>query len=223
MKTYFFAAFILLGFAVSLPFPERLAAGETTRNSVDDPVLDRNGDGTQDVIVYKRKAHYDVDFDGLFDYTLTLRFEEHTTDGHRKYIGSGCSGEVFAELMSEGLDRLCQEERENASWLEDNFSSFHFYHDGYGLLSIFTDDQLNDGRLADRKHKGAYGYIVAFNPDGSVKTVRRGSDRVKLATFDYESSSSSGEKMFLRKIESAGDLQRVKEELDGLFPEKPGT
>ncbi len=223
MKTYFYAAFILLGFSVSLPFPQGLEAGEAVRNSTGDPVLDRNGDGVQDVIVYKRKAHYDVDFDGLFDYTLTLHFKEQTTDGHRKYIGSGCSGEVFAELMSEGLDRLCQEERENARWLEDNFSSFHFYHAGYGLLSIFTDDPLNDGRLADRKHKGAYGYIVAFNPDGSVKTVRRGSERVKLAAFDYESSTSSGEKMFLRKIESAGDLLRIREELDGLFPEKPGT
>ena len=56
-----------------------------------------------------------------------------------------------------------------------------------------------------------------------MKTVRRGSERVKLAAFDYESSTSSGEKMFLRKIESAGDLLRIREELDGLFPEKPGT
>ena len=222
MKRYIGAAVICLGLAALPSFTEE-AAGETARNSIDDPVLDRNGDGIQDVIVYKRKAHYDVDFDGLFDYTLTLYFEEQTTDGHREYIGSGCSSDLFAELMAEGLDRLCQEERQKARWLEDNFASFHFYHDGYGLLSIFADDQLNDGRLADKKHKGSYGYIVVFNPDGSVKTVRRGEDKVSLAAFDYESSTSSGEKLFLGKIESAADLQRIREELDGLFQKGSGT
>ena len=193
------------------------AVTEIVRNTVDDPVLDRNGDGFQDTIVEKRKVHYDVDFDGRFDYTLTLKFEEHTTEGHRKYLGSSCSKDVFAELMEEGLDRLCQDERREARWLEDNFSTFYFYRDGYGLLSILTDDPWNDGRLADRKHKGKYAYIVSFNPDGTVKTVRRGSDKVKLAAFDFETSTASGRKVLLPRIESIEDLDRMRAEIDHLF------
>lgn len=225
-RNAFFATVNLMA-ALCLPSPghpgggaaAQEAATEIVRNTVDDPVLDRNGDGFQDVIVRKRKVHYDIDFDGRFDYTLTLKFEEYTTEGHRKYIGSSCSSEVFAELMEEGLDRLCQEERMKARWLEDNFSTFSFYHDGYGLLSIFTDSGENDGRLADRKQKGEYAYIVSFNPDGTVKTVRRGPDRVKLAVFDFDANTSSGKKVRLPKIESIEDLSRIRAELDHLFPE----
>jgi hypothetical protein len=229
MKTLSLSATLLLLTAICLPslLPagEKDSAvssgppGEVVRFTVDDPLLDRNGDGFQDVIVYKRKVHYDVDFDGRFDYTLTLKFQEYTTEGHRKYLGSSCDQEVFAELMEEGLDNLCQDERTKAAWMEKNFSAYSFYHDGYGLLSIFSDGPGNDGRIVDRKKKGTYDYIVIFNPDGGVKSVKRGSERVTAAEFDYGTNTSSGRKILLPKIEGPGDLDRIRAELDHLFPE----
>jgi hypothetical protein len=193
------------------------AAAEYRKNPVEDPVLDRNGDGFQDVIVDKLKVHYDIDFDGRFDYTLTMKFNEYSTKGHRKYLASECDKEVFAELTLEGLDELCQDERQKAQWTADNFSAYYYYHDGYGFLSIFTDSPANDGQLADKKHKGDYAYWITFNPDGSVKTARRGDERVTVTEFDYETNTNPGKKVMLPKIETVEDLQRIRSEIDHLF------
>jgi hypothetical protein len=208
--------------ALLLLVPLEGSGADYQKNAVDDSVLDRNGDGFQDVIVYKRKVHYDIDFDGRFDYTLTLKFEEHSTDGHKDYIASGCDGDVFAGLMAEGLDRLCQEERTKARWMEENFQQYRFYHDGYGLLSIFSDSPVNDGRLGNRKYKGEYAYYVTFNPDGSVKTARRGDEKITVSEFDYETNANPGHKVMLPRIESMEDLDKVRSELDHLFEAEKG-
>jgi hypothetical protein len=206
----------LAAMTVMAPSPEA-GAVEYRKNPVEDPVLDRNGDGFQDVIVNKRKVHYDIDFDGHFDYTLTLKFNEYTTKGHQRYLAGECDKEVFAELTLEGLDELCQDERQKAQWTADNFSTYYYYHDGYGFLSIFTDSPANDGRLADRKHKGEYDYRVTFNPDGSVRTARRGEERVAGTEFDHETNTNPGKKVMLPKIETVEDLQRIRSEIDHLF------
>ena len=186
-----------------------------------DTVLDRNGDGLEDAIFYKRKAHYDIDFDGIFDYTLTFEFKALATKGHMKYARSGYEKGIFAEIMADGLDSLCQEERDNARWTEDNFQTFLYYHDGYGLLSLFSQSDVNDRRLTNRKHRGEYDYIVAFNPDGSIKTARRGEKKVALAVFDYKTNSATGKKVFLPKIESAGDVEAIRKTIDKLVDATP--
>jgi hypothetical protein len=211
-----FAAVLFLLLVSAFALPEAGAA-EYQKNTVEDPVLDRNGDGIQDVIVLKRKVHYDIDFDGRFDYTLTLKFQEYDTDGHTRYIASGCDKEIFSELTETGLDELCQDERSKAQWTADNYAAYLFYPDGYGFLSLFSDSDGNDGRLTERKHKGEYDYWVTFNPDGSVRTVRRGDERVTVAVFDYETNTNPGTKVMLPKIESVEDLEKIRSEIDHLF------
>ena len=205
------AAVLLLLLVPAVP-----GAAELRKNAVDDPVLDRNGDGFQDVIIKKRKVHYDIDFDGRFDYTLTLHFQEHSTPGHTSYIAKGYDKELFSELTQEGLDELCQDERAKAQWIADNYSTYYFYHDGYGFLSLFSDSPENDGRLAEKKHKGEYAYWVTFNPDGSIRTVRKGDERVKVAEFDYDTNTNPGPKVMLPKIESIKDLETIRSEIDRL-------
>ena len=192
-------------------------ASEYQKNAVEDPVLDRNGDGFQDMIVLKRKVHYDIDFDGRFDYTLTLKFQEYDTSGHTRYIASDCDKEIFSELTASGLDELCQDERTKAQWTADNYATYYFYHDGYGFLSLFSDSPANDGRLTEKKYKGEYAYWVTFNPDGSVRTARRGDERVTVAEFDYETNTNPGKKVMLPKIESVEDLKKVRSGIDHLF------
>ena len=220
-KTAIFCAIagaVLFSLSLSLHASPSAAAGGS---GADEPVLDRNGDGREDTIFYKRKAHYDVDFDGIFDFTLSLEFKAHATKGHTKYVLSGYDRGVFAEIMADGLDSLCQEERDNARWTEDNFQTFLYYHDGYGLLSLFSQSDVNDRRLTNRKHRGEYDYIVAFNPDGSIKTARRGEKKVALAVFDYKTNSATGKKVFLPKIESAGDVEAIRKTLDELIDDTP--
>lgn len=194
------------------------AAADFQKNPVDDPVLDRNGDGIQDVIVLKRKVHYDIDFDGLYDYTLTLRFSEYSTEEHQQYLASSCDKGVFSEITVAGLDRLCQDERAKAQWTADNYSTYYFYHDGYGFLSLFSRSAANDGRLADRKYRGAeYTHWVTFNPDGSVRSARRGEERVTVAEFDYSTNTNPGRKVMFPRIEGPEDLDRVRSEIEHLF------
>jgi hypothetical protein len=211
------AAAALCAALAAMTAPPAAGAVEYRQNPVEDPVLDRNGDGFQDVIVNKRKVHYDIDFDGRFDYTLTMKFSEYTTKGHQQYLASECDKEVFAELTLTGLDELCQDERQKAQWTADNFSAYYYYHDGYGFLSVFSDSPANDGRLAGKKHKGEYAYWVTFNPDGSVRTARRGDERVTVTEFDYETNTNPGKKVMLPKIETVEDLQRIRSEIDHLF------
>ena len=199
------------------------AAAENKRLPTDNAVLDRNGDGFQDVVVDDRKVHYDMDFDGRFDYTLVLSFAEYTSSGHEKYLASNCSGDVFAEITMEGLDELCAQDREEQRWFENNFETFAYYHDGYGFLYIFSDSPENDGRIAAPKAKGKYDYYVTFNPDGTVKSVRRGEDRAQVATFDFDSKSSSGEEVRLPKIEKPEDLEKIRGEINRLLEAKKGS
>ena len=188
------------------------------RVAVDDPVLDRNGDGYQDVIVHRRKVHYDIDFDGRFDYTL-----EYSSDGHRQYIASSHDSSLFASLTMEGLDALCASDREKARWIENNFADYPFYHDGYGFLYLFSDSAVNDGRLVSPKEQGEHRFFVTFNPDGSVRQVRRGETSVTLAEFDYETNTNDGEKVFLPRIGGAGDLEKIRGLLEKLLEGGTGS
>ena len=192
------------------------AEGGPEKVAVDDPVLDRNGDGFQDVIVKRKAVHYDVDFDGHFDLTLTLHLSSKTT-WHKNYIASSGSPEVFEEIILESLDELCATDREKAGWYENNFRDFTYYSGGYRRLSLFSASPLNDGRLASKKHKGEYEYWVTFNPDGTVSTVKHGDVRATLAKFDEETKTSSGEKMTLPVIESRENLDQVRAQLAELF------
>ena len=64
---------------------------------------------------------------------------------------------------------------------------------------------------------------MAFNPDGSVASVQRGERTIALATFDYETNTSSGTRLVLPKIDSPGDLAAIRAELDKLFATGPGV
>ncbi len=76
---------------------------------------------------------------------------------------------------------------------------------------------LNDGRLASKKHKGEYEYWITFNPDGTVHTAKHGDKKLTLAEFDFESKTSSGEKMTLPGIDGKESLDQVRTELGKLF------
>lgn len=196
-------------------------AGEIVRVATDDRVLDRNGDGAQDVIVAGRAVHYDLDFDGRFDYTLAFAFKEYTAAGHREYLASGCAAGVFAELTRKGLDNLCASERVAADWTAAHFREFLYYRDGYGALRIFNDSPENDGRLAGPNPRPQYEYLAVFNPDGTVASVQRGDRTIALATFDYEKNASTGTRLLLPKIERPEDLAGIRAQLGGLFGAAP--
>lgn len=195
-----------------------VGAAEIVRIRVDDPVVDRNGDGFQDVIVIGRAVHHDLDFDGVFDYSLSFAFKEYTPEGHRRYLASGLAPDVFAELTRAGLDNLCASERVAANWTAEHFREFGFYHDGYGRLQIFDGSPVNDGRLAGTSPLPGIEYTVNFNPDGSVATVRRGDRTVALAQFDYEKNVSTGTRLLLPRIVGPADLAGIRAELGRLFP-----
>jgi hypothetical protein len=203
-----------------LPLPA-FPGDETVRLAVADPVLDRNGDGFQDLLPVGRAVHHDVDFDGRFDYTLTFAFKEYTPEGHRRYIAAGYAPGVFEELTRAGLDALCASERVAANWTAEHFRDFSYYHDGYGRLQIFDDSPENDGRLAGPAARPGYAYSVAFNPDGTVASVQRGGRTLALATFDYETNTTTGTLLRLPAIRRPADLAAVREQLDRLFAPAP--
>lgn len=212
----------LVAVLLSLPAPVA-GADEPVRIAIVDPVLDRNGDGFQDIIPAGRAVHHDIDFDGRFDYTLFFAFKEYTPDGHRHYLASGLAPAVFAELTRKGLGELCASERVAANWTAEHFQEFLYYHDGYGRLQIFDGSPENDGRLAGKAPRPRYAYAVAFNPDGSVAAVQRGERTVALATFDYETNTSSGARLFLPKISRHEDLTAIRAELEKLFETTPAA
>lgn len=212
------AAIACLGVISCIFLPASVSAeGNPEKVAVDDPVLDRNGDGFQDVIVMRKKVHYDVDFDGRFDITLLLPLSEYKTDWHKDYIASKRSPKVFEEITMECLDELCASSREEARWYENNFREFTYYSGWYKRLYLFSDSDLNDGRLTSKKHKGEYEYWVVFNPDGTVSSVKHGDNKMKMAKFDEANKTSSGEKMNLPAIENKENLDQVKMELAKLF------
>ena len=202
--------------------PPAVQADGPVRIAIVDPVLDRNGDGFQDVLPVGRAVHHDIDFDGRFDFTLALAFKEYTPEGHLQYLASGLAPAVFADLTRKGLDNLCASERVAANWTAEHFREFLYYHDGYGRLQIFDDSPENDGRLAGKTPRPRYAYSVVFNPDGSVASVQRGERTVALATFDYETNRASGTRLALPRIGGPADLAGVRAELDKLFEETPG-
>ena len=193
-------------------------AEEPVRVAVTDAVLDRNGDSFQDVIVRDRVVYYDVDFDGHFDYSLSMAFKEYSSEGHRRYLESGFSPAVFAELTLAGLDALCANEQIASQWTKRNFASFGYYRDGYGRLSLFDASAENDGRLASPKSRARFEVVATFNPDGTVHTVERGGRTATLAEFDYQTNTSSGTKVFLPKIAGKEDLAVVRAALDLALP-----
>ena len=197
-------------------------AAEIVRVRADDPVFDRNGDGFQDVIVVGRAVHHDLDFDGVFDYSLSFAFKEYTPEGHRRYLASGFAPDVFAELTRAGLDNLCASERVAANWTAEHFREFGFYHDGYGRLQIFDGSAVNDGRLAGKSPLPGVEYTTNFNPDGSVATVQRGDRTVALAQFDYEKNISTGTRLMLPRIVGPADLAGIRVQLGRLFEAKSG-
>lgn len=197
-------------------------ADEPVRIAIADPVLDRNGDGFQDVLPVGRAVHHDIDFDGRFDYTLSFAFKEYTPEGHRQYLASGFAPDVFAELTLKGLDNLCASERVAANWTAEHFREFPFYHAGYGRLQIFDNSPGNDGRLAGKTPRPRYAYTVLFNPDGSAASVQRGERTVALATFDYETNTVAGTRLSLPMIGGPGDLAVIRSRLDALFESAPG-
>jgi hypothetical protein len=199
------------------------AADDLVRNATADPVLDRNGDGFQDVIPAGRAVHHDIDGDGRFDYTLTFAFKEYTPEGHREYLASGYSPAVFAALTRKGLDNLCASERVAANWTAEHFREFPYYHDGYGRLQLFDDAAENDGRLAGAKPRPRYAASVAFNPDGTVASVQRGDRTIELATFDYTANTSAGSRLTLPRISRPEDLASIRAVLDGLFDAAPAA
>lgn len=191
------------------------------RVPIDDAVLDRNRDGFQDVIVAGRVVHHDVDFDGRFDYSLSLAFKEYTPEGHRQYLASGLAPDVFAGLTRKGLDNLCASERVAANWTAEHFREFLYYHDGYGRLQIFDGSPENDGRLVGDSQRPRCEYSVTFNPDGTVGSVQRGDRTIVLAAFDYERNTSSGTRLLLPRIGRPEDLARIRAELGRLFETPP--
>lgn len=206
---------------LALPAPAARADGPL-RIAISDSVLDRNGDGFQDVLPVGRAVHHDIDFDGRFDYTLALAFKEYTPEGHRQYLASGFAPAAFAELTRKGLDNLCASERVAANWTAEHFREFPFYHDGYGRLQIFDNSPGNDGRLAGKTPRPRYAYTVAFNPDGSVATVQRGDRTITLATFDYTANTAAGTRLTLPKISRSEDLAGITSRLDTLFSTASG-
>jgi hypothetical protein len=206
-----------LAAAALVPAAPGAHADELVRIRTDDAVLDRNGDGLQDVLVAGRAVHHDIDFDGRFDFTLTFAFKEYTGEGHRQYLGSGLAPEVYADLTRKGLDNLCASERVAANWTAEHFREFRYYHDGYGRLQIFDGSPENDGRLAGATPRPRYEYTVAFNPDGSVATVQRGDRTIQLATFDYEKNVAAGTRLALPRIGRPEDLAGIRAELGRLF------
>lgn len=209
--------------AALLALPARAPrADDVVRVRIDDPLVDRNGDGLQDVIVAGRAVHHDVDFDGVFDYTLALAFKEYTAEGHRRYLASGFAPGVFAELTRAGLNNLCASERVAADWTARHFGEFPYYHDGYGRLQLFDGSPGNDGRLAGAAPAPRYEYTVEFNPDGSVATVRRGDRTIALAAFDYDRNAASGTRLLLPRIAGPADLAAIRARLAGLFEAAPG-
>ena len=207
----------LAALALLLRPPQTLAEDGPVRVPVADAALDRNGDGFQDVIVAERAVHRDLDFDGRYDYSLSLAFKEYTTEGHRRYLASGLARDVFAELTREGLDKLCASERVAANWTAEHFREFLYYGDGYGRLILFADAPENDGRLAAARSRPKFSHVVEFNPDGTIETVRRGDRAVTLATFDYDRNVSAGTILRLPRIATIDDLRAVRSTLDGLF------
>jgi len=200
------------GFAVA-----PAAADEIVRVPMAAPAFDRNGDGFADVIVDGRTAHHDADFDGRFDYSLTLAFKEYESEGHSRYIAGGFERDLFADLTRAGLDKLCASERVAADWTAVHFRDYLYYHDGYGRLSLFDGSPANDGRLAAKNPRWSYEYVVEFNPDGSVRSVRHGDRTVELATFDYTANTSAGTRLILPPIGDPEDLIRIRAELSRLF------
>jgi hypothetical protein len=211
-----------LAAAALVPAAPRARADEPVRVRTGDAVLDRNGDGFQDVVVAGRAVHHDIDFDGRFDFTLALAFKEYTGEGHRRYLGSGFAPEVYADLTRKGLDNLCASERVAANWTAEHFREFPYYHDGYGQLRIFDGSPENDGRLAGDSPRPRYEYTVVFNPDGSVASVQRGDRTISLAAFDYEKNVSSGIRLILPGIARPADLEGIRAELGQLFESAPG-
>jgi len=212
-----------LAAAALVPAAPGARADEPVRIRTGDAVLDRNGDGLQDVIVAGRAVHHDIDFDGRFDFTLAFAFKEYTPEGHRQYLGSGLAPEVFAELTRKGLDSLCASERVAANWTAEHFRDFPYYHDGYGRLQIFDNSPENDGRLAGKTPRPRYEYAVTFNPDGSVASVQRGDRTVTLATFDYATNTAAGTRLNLSRIGRPEDLVEIKSLLDKVFETAPGS
>lgn len=204
--------------AAALILPPAAAGEEPVRLPSSASAPDRNGDGFADVIVEGRTAHFDVDFDGRFDYSLTFAFKEYETEGHARYLASGFAPEVFAELTRAGLDRLCASERVAADWTAVHFGEFLYYRDGYGRLSLLDGSPGNDGRLGMPKGSPSHDFVVAFNPDGTVASVRRGARSVELGTFDYETNSSAGRGLTLPRIETPADLAAIRAELERLVP-----
>jgi len=201
--------------------PPAVQADGPVRIAIVDPVLDRNGDGFQDVLPVGRAVHHDIDFDGKFDYTLSLAFKEYSPEGHRQYLASGLAPEVFAELTRKGLDNLCASERVAADWTAQHFREFLYYHDGYGTLRILDGSPENDGRLAGPAPRPRHEYAVVFNPDGTVASVQRGDRTIALASFDYEKNVSAGTRLLLPKIERPEDLAGIRAELGRLFEAAP--
>ncbi len=197
------------------------AAEAPLRIKVADPVLDRDGDGYQDVIVADRSVHFDLDADGRFDYSLALAFKKFVTQGHHRYLESGLSADVFAQLTRQGLDALCASERVDANWTAEHFREFLYYHDGYGRLQIFDASPENDGRLAGKTPQPRYEYTVVFNPDGTVATVQRGDRTIALASFDYEKNVSLGTRLLLPRIAGPANLAQIRAELGQLFVASP--
>lgn len=198
-------------------------AVEVVRTRTADPVLDRNGDGVQDVIVAGRSVHYDLDFDGVFDYSLSLAFKGYDGEGHRRYLASGLAPDVFAELTRAGIDKPCASEFVEAQWTSAHFREFRYYHDGYGRLQLFDGSPANDGRLAGGVVLPRYAYSVAFNPDGTVATVQRGDRTIALAVFDYEKNTSTGTRLLLPRIAGSADLAVIRAELGRLFEAPPAV
>lgn len=211
------AAAALVAAGLPVPAGPATAAGEVVRVPVEDPLVDRNGDGFQDVIIEHRAVHRDLDFDGLFDYTVSLAFKEYTAEGHRRYLASGRDPAVFAELTLAGIEKLCATEQLAAQWTRENFARFGYYRDGYGRLAIFDASPGNDGRLAGKAARFGYALVATFNPDGTVRTVEGGGRVVSLAAFDYATNTSSGTMVRLPGIEGARDLAAVRETLEGLL------
>lgn len=198
-------------------------ADEVVRVPAASPAFDRNGDGFADVLVDGRTVHHDADFDGRFDYSLTLAFKEYETEGHARYVAGGFDREVFTELTRAGLDRLCASERIAADWTAVHFRDFLYYRDGYGRLSLFDGSPGNDGRLAGKSPRWSYEYVVEFNPDGTVLSVRRGERTVELARFDFAANISAGTRLTLPPIAGPDDLAFIRAELGRLFREPAPT
>lgn len=191
---------------------------EIEKIEIDDPFLDKNGDGFQDVILRKYDSRYDLNFDGKFDYIMGMKFRDFNTGAQREYIESGFDAAVYEKISIAGIDNLCQEGEIENAWYIENYPDYSFWQHGYNSLDILADTAENDIKIRNVKNTPVYEYRIKFNPDGSIATIKKGDQEIIIATWDEESNTLEGEAVTIpTEIETMDDLDGIVSKLEELL------